>query len=179
MLSWLWEETHISAADFLFGKEGNAGWNRARQPLPASLVLGAHLDQVAQQHLHYTSALLCYPRAAAKNALPVYLCTLHHPPAPALGTISGKAVPWLGSQPHPTKMQLVLQNCLYSRALPSTAGQGRITISSLSAELVRLQEAWNADTAEIKAARNKVSRKNGLKPSLFWPFLSPSRTAVT
>lgn len=80
-------------------------------------------------------------------------------PAPAVDTISDQAVPWLGSHRHPTEMQLVLQNCLHSRALPSAAGQGRITIFSLSAELVRLQEAWNADTAEIKVARNKVSRK--------------------
>lgn len=103
-------------------------------------------------------------------------CTLHQQPAPALDTISDKAVPWLGSQPHPTKMQLILQNCLYSRALP---GLGKENHLLTLAELVRLQEAWNVDTAEIKAARNKVRRKIGLKPSLFWPFLFPSRTVVT
>lgn len=59
------------------GSLGHAGCNRAHQPLPASLLLGAHLEQMAQQHPHSSSALLHYPHVATIKALPVYLCPAH------------------------------------------------------------------------------------------------------
>lgn len=68
-------------------------------------------------------------------------------------------------------MQLFLQNRLSSGAFPTITGSGRTTAFSLFADLVTLQETWNADRAEDKSSQ-KSQQKNGLKPALFWPFFS-------
>lgn len=125
------------------GTLGNAGCNRGRATTSSFSGFGSisGTNGTATSSLHLCSLLLSTCSHYKCSASLSVHCTLHQQPAPAVDTISDKAVPWLGAQPHPTKMLLVLQNCLYSRALPSTAGQGRITISSLLTELVRLQEA--------------------------------------
>lgn len=119
------------------GSLGYAGCNRAQQPPPASLVLWAHLEQMAQQHLHYTSALLCYPRVATINALPVYLCTAT---CCCCGYNFRQSCALAGIPTPPYKNAVGPVELPVQQGSSQTAGQGRITISSLLTELVRLQE---------------------------------------
>lgn len=135
---------------------GHTWCSSAHKPLPPSPILGARREQ-----LYYVSPILLYSRAATTNALPFYLHTKYSISNLLLLLIQFKANLCPGWDPNPT-----LQKCSCSCTTASTAGlflallgRWRISIFSLFANLVRLQEAWNADTAEVKAARNKVSRK--------------------
>lgn len=153
MLSWLLKVIQISGPNFLLGNE---------------ILWAIHDVAVHTNHFHLPpfwehveNSFIMFLLSSSIHVQPLQtLCQFIYTPNTPSATCSScwynlRQICALAGIPTPS-----YKNAVVPVQLPlALLGRWRISIFSLFANLVRLQEAWNADTAEVKAARNKVSRK--------------------
>lgn len=159
MLSWLCKVILISGPDFCLARRFS-GWHTMHTN---HFHLPPFWEHVSNKW-HSNSFITCLLSSSIRVQPLQTLCrfnTKYSISNLLLSLIQFKTNLCPGRDPNPTpqKCSCSCRTASPAGLFPALLGRWRTTVFSLFADLVRLWEAWNADTAEVKAARNKVSRK--------------------